>query len=113
MAKRRGRRGRYRLLTLTERAAIEARFRAGVRVRDVMAEFGVPHTSACRIQNEVALMRRRVVCSPYRLSFEERERIFVGVCRGATAISRGRSGDIARRSAARSAGAQSAGIIGH
>jgi IS30 family transposase len=82
MAKRRGRRGRYRLLTPTERAAIEARFRAGARVRDVMAGFGVPHTSACRIQNEVALMRRRVVCSPHRLSFEERERIFVGVCRG-------------------------------
>lgn len=82
MAKRRGRRGRYRLLTPTERTAIEARFRAGVRVREVMAEFGVPHTSACRIQNEVALMRRRVVCSPHRLSFEERERIFVGVCRG-------------------------------
>jgi IS30 family transposase len=34
------------------------------------------------MQNEVALMRRRVVCSPHRLSFEERERIFVGVCRG-------------------------------
>ncbi len=82
MAKRRGRRGRYRVLTPTERASIEARFRAGVRVREVMAEFGLPHTSACRIQNEVALMRRRVVCSPHRLSFEERERIFVGVCRG-------------------------------
>lgn len=27
-------------------------------------------------------MRRRVLCSPHRLSFEERERIFVGVCRG-------------------------------
>jgi hypothetical protein len=54
MAKRSGRRGRYRLLTPTERALIEARFRAGVRVGDVMAEFGVPHTSACRIQNEVA-----------------------------------------------------------
>src|SRR5437870_3819095 len=47
-----------------------------------MAEFGVPHTSACHIQDEAALTRRRVVCSPHRLSFEERERIFVGVCRG-------------------------------
>lgn len=46
MAQRRGRRGRYRLLTPTERAAIEARFRAGAWVREVMAEFGVPHTSA-------------------------------------------------------------------
>jgi transposase, IS30 family len=82
MAKKRGPRGRYRLLTPTERTAIEARFRAGAWVREVMAEFGVPHTSACRIQNEAALARRRVVCSPHRLSFEERERIFVGVCRG-------------------------------
>jgi transposase, IS30 family len=72
MAKRSGRRGRYRLLTPTERAVIEARFRAGVRVREVMAEFGVPHTSACRIQNEV----------PHRLSFEERERISLGSAGG-------------------------------
>jgi transposase, IS30 family len=82
MAKRRGPRGPYRLLTPTERAEIEARFRAGARVREVMARFGVPHTSACRIQAETALTRPRVVCSPHRLSFEERERIFVGVCRG-------------------------------
>jgi transposase, IS30 family len=82
MAKRRGGRGRYRLLTPTERAAIEARFRSGALAKEVVAEFGLPHTSACRIQDEAALMRRRVVCSPHRLSFEERERIFVGVCRG-------------------------------
>ena len=82
MAKRRGPRGPYRLLTPTERAAIEARFRGGALVKEVMAEFGLPHTSACHIQDEAALMRRRVVCSPHRLSFEERERIFVGVCRG-------------------------------
>ena len=82
MAKRRGPRGPYRLLTPTERAAIEARFRGGALVKEVMTEFGLPHTSACHIQDEAALMRRRVVCSPHRLSFEERERIFVGVCRG-------------------------------
>jgi transposase, IS30 family len=82
MAKKRGPRGRYRLLTPPQRAAIEARFRAGAQVMEVMAEFGLPHTSACRIQDEAALVRRRVVCSPHRLSFEERERIFVGVCRG-------------------------------
>jgi IS30 family transposase len=70
------------LLTPTERAAIVARFRGGALVKEVMAEFGVPHTSACRVQDEAALMRRWVVCSPHRLSFEERERIFVGVCRG-------------------------------
>src|SRR2546422_4011789 len=82
MAKRRGRRGRYRLLTPTERAAVVARFREGALVGEVMAEFGLPHTSACHIQDEAALMRRRVLRSPHRLSFEERERIFVGVCRG-------------------------------
>lgn len=82
MVKKRSPRGRYRLLTPPERAAIEARFRAGAQVMEVMAEFGLPHTSACRIQDEAALQRRRVVCSPHRLSFEERERIFVGVCRG-------------------------------
>jgi len=72
VAKRRGVRGPYRLLTPTERAAIEARFRGGALVKEVMAEFGVPHTSACRIQDEAALMRR-IACSPHRLSFEERE----------------------------------------
>jgi hypothetical protein len=40
-----------------------------------MAEFGVPHTSACRMRDEAALMGRRVVHSPHRLSFVERERI--------------------------------------
>jgi transposase, IS30 family len=97
MAKRRGRRGRYRLLTPTERAAVEARFRGGALVIEVMAEFGLPHTSACHIQDEVALFPRRVVRSPHRLSFEERERILIGVCRGesdsdiARAIGRHRS----------------------
>ena len=70
------------MLTPTERAAVVARFREGALVGEVMAEFGLPHTSACHIQDEAALMRRRVLRSPHRLSFEERERIFVGVCRG-------------------------------
>src|SRR5262249_46670079 len=82
MAKKRGPRGRYRLLTPTERAAIETRFRAGALVKEVMAEFGLPHTSACKIQDEAALTRGRVLYSRHRLSLEERERIFVGVCRG-------------------------------
>jgi transposase, IS30 family len=69
-------------LTPTERAAIVGRFRAGAEVAEVMAEFGVPRTSARRIRDEAALMRRRVAHSPHRLSFEERERIFVGICQG-------------------------------
>jgi transposase, IS30 family len=59
-----------------------ARFRAGAAVREVVAEFGVPERTAQRIRNEAALMRRRVGQSPHRLSFEERERILVGICRG-------------------------------
>ena len=59
-----------------------ARFRAGAAVREVVAEFGVPERTAQRIRVEAALMRRRVEHSPHRLSFEERERILVGICRG-------------------------------
>jgi IS30 family transposase len=56
--------------------------RAGASLQEVMVEFGVSHTSARRLRDEVALMRRRVGHSPHRLSFEERERIFVGICEG-------------------------------
>ncbi|MGZ6569423.1 MAG: IS30 family transposase [Solirubrobacteraceae bacterium] len=49
---------------------------------EVMAEFGLARTSAYRIRDEAELVRRRVAHSPHRLSFEERERILVGVCRG-------------------------------
>jgi hypothetical protein len=71
-----GKRGRYRWLTPAERDAVVARFRAGASVAQVMAEFGVPGSSARRIRIEGALMRRRVEHSPQRLSFGEREEIF-------------------------------------
>jgi transposase, IS30 family len=71
----------YRWLTPVERARIVERFRAGAVVRDVVAEFGVPSRSAYRLRDEAALMGRRVWHSPHRLSFEERERIFAGICR--------------------------------
>src|SRR3954468_3671336 len=77
-----GGRGSFRWLTPVERAAIAARFRAGARVADVVAEFGVPRTSAARIRDADALARRRVWHSPHRLSFVEREEVFVGICRG-------------------------------
>ena len=77
-----GRRGRYRLLTASERAVIVARFRAGARVKDVKGEFGLAHASACRIKDEAVLTRRRVARSPRWLSFEERERISRGVAAG-------------------------------
>jgi transposase, IS30 family len=79
-----GRPKRYRWLAPAERRVVMARFRSGARVKEVMVEFGLAHTSACRIRDEAALMRRRVDHSPRRLSFEERERILVGVCLGET-----------------------------
>ena len=52
-----GFRRRYRWLTPTERAAVVARFGEGARVVEVMGEFGVARTSACRIRDEAALMQ--------------------------------------------------------
>jgi transposase, IS30 family len=75
-------RGRYRWLSPAERAAIAARFAAGASVREVMAGFAVPATTARRIRDEAGLARRRVGHSPRRLSFAEREEIFAGICRG-------------------------------
>jgi IS30 family transposase len=51
-------------------------------VDEVVAEFGVSRRTAYRLRDEVVLVRRRVEHSPHRLSFEERERILVGVARG-------------------------------
>ncbi len=73
---------KYRWLSPTERSAIFARFRAGAAVKDVAAEFDVPSRSMCRLRDEVVVMRRRVEQSPHRLSFEERERIRVGIAVG-------------------------------
>lgn len=78
----RGVRGGYGWVTPVLRAAVVARFEAGAGLSEVMAEFGLPKTTAWRIGSEAVLARRRVAHSPHRLSFEERERILVGVCRG-------------------------------
>jgi transposase, IS30 family len=69
-------------LTPGERAAVLARFRSGVVLAEVMAEFGLPRQTASRLRDEAALTRWRVDRSPYRLSFEEREEICAGICRG-------------------------------
>ena len=81
MAKSRGRRGRYRWLSPGERSAIVARFRAGAAAREVMAEFAIPGTSAYRLRDQAFAAHRRVEHSPHRLSFEDRERILVGIAR--------------------------------
>ena len=100
------RRRRLRFLSPLERAAVQARFREGARIKEVMAEFALSHSSAHLISQEAALMRRRVLHSPHRLSFEERERIFVGVHRGESDSEIARAwGGIARRWGGRSAGA--------
>ena len=82
MAKGRRGRGRYRLLSPVERAAVVARFRARAALSEVMAEYGVPYTSARRLRDEAALVGRRVAQSPHRLSFVERERISRGIVAG-------------------------------
>jgi transposase, IS30 family len=64
---------------------VVARFRAGAMVKEVMAEFGLAHSSARRIRDEAALMGRRMAHSPHRLSFEERERISRGIAAGESA----------------------------
>jgi IS30 family transposase len=69
-------------LTPTERARVVARFRVGARVAEVMVEFGLPRVTAYRIRDEAELLRRRVGYSPRRLSFEDRERILVGIAGG-------------------------------
>jgi transposase, IS30 family len=82
MGVRRGRRCRYRLLSAAERAAIVARFRVNAEVEEVAAQFGVPKRSAYRLRDEAALMGRRVLDSPHRLSSTERERISRGIAAG-------------------------------
>jgi transposase, IS30 family len=77
-----GRRGRYRLLGAGERAVVLARFRANAAAGEVMAEFGVSRSVAYRLRDEAALMGRRVLGSPHRLSFGERERISRGIAAG-------------------------------
>jgi transposase, IS30 family len=84
-------RGRYRLLSPLERAGVIARFRAGASVREVMVEFGIANSSAYWLRDEAFLSRRRVAHSPHRLSFEERERIMVGVARGESNAEIGRA----------------------
>jgi transposase, IS30 family len=77
-----GKRGRYRWLSPVERRVAVERFWAGGSPGEVVAEFGVSHSTACVIRDEAALMRRRVGCSGRRLSFEERERISRGIATG-------------------------------
>jgi IS30 family transposase len=77
-----GRLGLYRWVGPGERRVIVSRLGGGESPRVLAAEFGCSVATVCRIRAEGVLLRRRVGGSPRRLSFEERERILVGVARG-------------------------------
>jgi IS30 family transposase len=55
---------------------------AGERAQAVADEVGVSLRTAQRIREQGLLVRRRVAHSQHRLSFEERERIMVGIAAG-------------------------------
>jgi transposase, IS30 family len=74
--------GREYRLDPVERRVVAARLLAGERTRVVADEVGVSLRTAERIRVQGLLVRRRVSHSPHRLSFEERERIMVGIAAG-------------------------------
>jgi transposase, IS30 family len=74
--------GREYRLDPVERRVVAARLLAGERARVVADEVGVSLRTAERIREQGLLARRRVWHSPRRLSFEERERIMVGIAAG-------------------------------
>ena len=73
--------GLYRWLTPAERGLVEQRLRAGERVRSIAGDVGCSQMTVRRIRSDLWL-RRRVVDSGFRLGFEERVRIEVGIARG-------------------------------
>ncbi len=81
MVRSRGR-GRYRLLNPTGRELVVARLRGGERAVEVAGSLGASKRTVERVWNAAVLSRRRVLHSPHRLSFVERERISRGVAAG-------------------------------
>jgi IS30 family transposase len=80
-----------------ERELIAARLVEGASLVGLAAQFGCSQSTVRRVRDEALMLRRRAGHSRVRLSFEERERICVGVNRGesdseiARAIGRHRS----------------------
>jgi transposase, IS30 family len=72
----------YRWLGPGERRLIAARLASGGSLRGLAAEFGCHEVTIARIRDEAVMLGRRAGHSRLRLSFEDRERILVGVARG-------------------------------
>jgi transposase, IS30 family len=87
----------FRWLRPGERVLIAARLAEGASLLGLAARFGCSQTTIARVRDEALMLERRAGHSRLRLSFEERERICVGVVRGesdaqiARAIGRHRS----------------------
>jgi transposase, IS30 family len=87
----------FRWLRPDERVLIAARLAEGASLLGLAARFGCSQTTIARVRDEALMLERRAGHSRLRLSFEERERICVGVVRGesdaqiARAIGRHRS----------------------
>lgn len=77
-------------MTPADRKLIERRLAAGERAGVIAADVGCSERTVCRVRRDL-WARRRVSDSGFRLSFEDRVEIAVGIARGET------NGEIARR----------------
>jgi transposase, IS30 family len=77
-----GRKGLYRWLGPDERRLIAARLAEGASLRALAVQFGCSRVTIARVRDQALMLRVRAGHSRLRLSFEERERILVGVARG-------------------------------
>ena len=90
MARSRGIRGPYRWLTPTDRRLIERRLGAGEAPRVIAADIGCSAATVRLVRRDL-WSRRRLSDSGFRLSFEDRVEIGMGIARGESAS------EIARR----------------
>jgi transposase, IS30 family len=90
VVKRRGVRGPYRWLTPTDRGLIEKRLAAGETPQLIAADVGCHAMTVRRVRRDL-WSRRRISDSGFRLSFEDRVEIGMGIARGES------NGEIARR----------------